>query len=109
MTCFGNRHSASDGERPVAPDGYPHLLWHDEFDGGPLDTGKWSRIPNPNETRMAGDWIKYMSLRDDLVQVRDGSLLLIGVANDNLEADERPFLTGGRLDQGALCLYIRQG
>ena len=87
--------AANAAERPVAPDGYPHLLWHDEFDGGPLDTGKWSRIPNPNETRMAGDWIKYMSLRDDLVQVRDGSLLLIGVANDNLEADERPFLTGG--------------
>ena len=42
--------AANAAERPVAPDGYPHLLWHDEFDGGPLDTGKWSRIPNPNET-----------------------------------------------------------
>ncbi len=71
--------------------GYSRLLWHDEFDGDTLDQGVWSRIPGPGRS----PWDKYMSLRDDLVQVRDGNLVLIGVANDDLKADERPFLTGG--------------
>ena len=83
-------------DRPVAPDGYPHLLWHDEFSCGMLDTGKWSRIPGPGKS----PWNKYMSLRDDLVQVVDGNLVLVGVANDDLKADGRPFLTGGVWSKG---------
>ena len=67
------------------------LLWHDEFDGDTLDKGVWSRIPGPGRS----PWDKYMSLRDDLVQVKDGNLVLVGVVNDDLKADERPFLTGG--------------
>ena len=86
--------------QPVAPDGYPHLLWHDEFDGTSIDTAKWSRIPGPGKS----PWNRYMSLRDDLVQILDGNLVLVGVANDDLKADDRPFLTGGVWSKGLFSL-----
>ena len=75
-----------------APAGYPHLLWHDEFNAKTLNAKKWSRIPEPGKT--FSDWNKYTSRRADLVSLRDGCLVLTGVANDDREADPRPFLQG---------------
>ena len=66
------------------------LVWADEFDG-PLDTNIWQRIPGPG----GSDWDRHMSLRPDLVEMRDGCLVLVGVANHDTAADPRPFLTGG--------------
>ncbi len=84
-----------------APPGYPKLIWHDEFDGDALDDTRWRRIPD----RMGHgpDWSKYTSSRPDLVSVRNGCLVLKGVANDDLAADPRPYLQGqvttrGRFD-----------
>ena len=76
---------------PAPPAGYSRLLWHDEFDGDALDTNSWSRIPGPGSS----PWNRYMSFRDDLVEVKDGNLMLVGVVNSDLKSDDRPFLTGG--------------
>ena len=68
------------------------LIWNDEFEGTALDPLKWERIPAPGENPSA--WRKYTSLRPDLVEVKDGDLILHGVANDDLKADPRPYLQG---------------
>ena len=66
------------------------LDWSDEFNGSRLDTNRWNRCVQGNP-----DWMKHMSTRPDLVQVKGGSLVMWGVANKNRKADPRPFLTGG--------------
>ena len=70
------------------------LLWSDEFDGTALDTNRWSRC----EAGKA-DWMRNMSLRPDLVEVKDGQLVLWGVANSDTNADPRACLTGGVMSQ----------
>ena len=66
------------------------LVWSDEFNGTKLDTKRWSRC-NVGQS----DWNRHMSTRPDLVEVKNGSLVLWGVANSNTNADPRPYLTGG--------------
>ena len=66
------------------------LDWSDEFNGSRLDTNRWNRCVKGNP-----DWMKHMSTRPDLVQVKGGSLVMWGVANKDRNADPRPFLTGG--------------
>lgn len=66
------------------------LVWRDEFNGQSLDTNRWSRCE-----KGTSDWNRHMSTRSGLVQVKDGSLILWGVANNDKSADPRPFLTGG--------------
>lgn len=67
----------------------------DEFDG-PLDTNVWTRI-GPGHA----DWNRHMSVRPDLVEMRDGCLILVGMANSDTNADPRPYLTGGVWNRGA--------
>ena len=66
------------------------LVWHDEFNGDKLDAARWKRC-YPGKA----DWCRYMSIRPDLVQVRDGVLVMTGVANSETNKDARPYLTGG--------------
>ena len=66
------------------------LAWSDEFDGTALDTKRWNRCG-----KGGSDWNRNMSLREDLVQVKDGMLVMWGVANTDTNADPRPILTGG--------------
>jgi len=66
------------------------LAWSDEFNGTAVDTNRWERCPQ------AGcDWALKMSPRADLVEVRDGSLILWGKRNTETNRDPRPILTGG--------------
>ena len=66
------------------------LVWSDEFNGAELDTNRWNRC------KMGmSDWSRHMSTRPDLVELKDGALVLWGVANLNTNDDPRPFLTGG--------------
>ena len=68
------------------------LRFTENFKGPEINKRLWSRI----EGGMKGpDWIKYMSLREDLVYIKDGVVHLKGVVNDKLDEDERPLLTGG--------------
>ena len=66
------------------------LVWSDEFNGTTLDTNRWNRCQKGQS-----DWNRHMSDRPDLVEVKDGVLVLWGVANTDTNADSRPFLTGG--------------
>ena len=52
------------------------LVWSDEFNGTELDTNRWNRC-RPGTS----DWNRHMSTRADLVEVKDGSLVLWGVLN----------------------------
>ena len=66
------------------------LVWSDEFNGTSLDTNRWNRCKQGKS-----DWNLHMSTRADLVEVKDGMLVLWGVANKDTQTDSRPFLTGG--------------
>ena len=80
------------------------LVWHDEFDGTQLDPAKWSRIP-PDPKPEPSAWRKYTSLRPDLVDVKDGELLLHGIVNDDLQADPRPYLQGQVWTSGRFSFF----
>lgn len=67
------------------------LVWSDEFNGTCLDTNRWIRLD-----KGSAPWRKHMSLRPDLVEMKDGALVLWGVANSDLSADERPCTAAGR-------------
>ena len=71
------------------------LVWQDDFDGTGLNTNLWSLIPEGES-----DWDRHMSVRSDLVQVRDGVLELWGKRNTDTNADPRPFVTGGVASMG---------
>ena len=79
-----NREGIADHDR---------MVWSDEFNG-PLDTNVWSRIGAGG-----ADWNRHMSTRPDLVEMRDGCLVLVGVVNTDTNADPRPYLTGGVWNQ----------
>ena len=65
-------------------------LWSDEFNGTALDTTRWNRCG-----KGGSDWNRHMSTRPDLVEVKDGALVLWGVVNTETNKDPRPFITGG--------------
>lgn len=68
------------------------LVWEDNFDqvDGWFDEAVWTKIP-----RGHSDWNNYMSDYDSLFAVRDGKLILRGIANHVFPNDTAPFLTGG--------------
>ncbi|MBD8488943.1 glycoside hydrolase family 16 protein [Echinicola sp. CAU 1574] len=71
------------------------LIWQDEFESDELDTSKWTKIP-PNQA----DWGNYMTSDDRCYAIEDGKIYLKGIQNNDLESDERPFLTGGIYTKG---------
>lgn len=70
-------------------------VWRDDFDGPTLNERDWSRI-GPGKS----DWNRQMSVRPDLVELKDGNLVLWGKLNVDTNADPRPFLTGGVWTKG---------
>ena len=79
---------------PSVTDGW-RLVRGDEFDGPGLDTTMWNRC-----VRGPSDWNRHMSDRPELVEVRDGLLVLKGVRTPADWNDERPFVTGGISSDG---------
>lgn len=78
------------------------LVWRDDFRGRTLDEDKWSRI-----TRGSADWRNYMSLHEDLCEVKGGRLILKAVANDGLDpSDTAAFLTGGVHTKGKFAIGL---
>ncbi len=61
----------------------------DDFNG-PLDTNVWTRIGQG-----PSDWNRHMSTRSDLIEMRDGCLVLVGKVNTQTNDDPRPYITGG--------------
>lgn len=90
---------ASCGSR----EGKWELVWEENFDGTQLDTTVWSRT-----YRGTADWQNTQSLREDLLEVHDGMLVLWGIVNPNpvspealvdgqitIENDTAQYLTAG--------------
>lgn len=75
------------------------LKYTEDFKGNKLDEQLWSRI-GPG----AVDWNRNMSLRPDLVEVKNGQLHAYGVKNNDLSADKRSVLTGGVTTKGRLAV-----
>lgn len=84
------------------------VVWEDNFEGNALDTTVWSRT-----FRGKADWQNTQSQRPDLLEVRNGLLILKGVVNPNpvspselvngqitLEADTAHYLTAGVYSKG---------
>lgn len=84
------------------------LSWHEEFDGGALDTAVWSRTD-----RGKADWNNTQSKLPQLLEVRDGMLVLKGIRNPHrvrpedlpdgritLQADTAEYLTAGVVSKG---------
>lgn len=66
------------------------LVWQDEFAGTQLDPQNWSLCE-----RGTSDWDDTMSKDPRLVEVRNGTLHLHGVVNEDQKKDPPRFLTGG--------------
>lgn len=82
---------AAAAQQAPAPKTKWKLLWKEDFrKTGVLDTTKWSKIP-----RATADWSNYMSSREDLYEVKNGTLILHGIVNDRPDLDTARYLTGG--------------
>ncbi len=68
------------------------LVWEDDFNGTSFDTEVWSKIP-----RGTSDWNNTMADSDELFEVRDGKLILKGIATGD---SQDPYHTGGLWTSG---------
>ncbi len=68
------------------------IVWEDNFDGTTFDSETWSKIP-----RGRPDWKNTMSDDERLFEVRDGKLVLKGIATGD---PKDPYLTGGLWTKG---------
>ena len=75
------------------------LKFTEDFKGTKLDGKLWTRIGEGTS-----DWNRNMSLRPDLVAVKDGQLHAYGVKNSDLSADKRSVLTGGVSTKGRFAV-----
>lgn len=75
------------------------LKFTEDFKGTKLNEKLWSRIDKGNP-----DWCKKMSLRPDLVTVKDGQLHCWGRKNADLASDPRTHLTGGVSTRGKFAM-----
>jgi len=75
------------------------LKYTEDFKGTKLNEKLWSRI-GPGSS----DWNRNMSLRPDLVAVKNGQLHAYGVKNDDLASDKRSVLTGGVTTRGRFAV-----
>ena len=74
------------------------LKFTENFDAASLNEKLWTRIEgNPLS---GADWIKNISARPDLAEVKGGILHLKGVRNDDLSSDSRRVLAGGVSTKG---------
>ncbi len=66
------------------------LVWEENFESETIDYSVWSHTG-----RGSADWQKTQSPDPRCYGFRDGNLLLIGIKNDDLQADTAEYLTGG--------------
>jgi len=72
------------------------LVWEENFDRKDhIDDAVWSKIP-----RGRADWNNYMSPFDSCYALRDGNLVLRGIANHTQQSDTAAYLTGGVYTHG---------
>ncbi len=80
------------GAAPAPKDGYAFKLrFTENFNGKKLNAKLWKRIEAGKP-----DWNRNMSLREDLVSVKNGIVSIRGIRNDGKDpSDTRRVLTGG--------------
>lgn len=72
------------------------LVWEENFDQTDgFDESVWSKIP-----RGGADWNNYMSDFDSCYAMKEGNLVLRGLANYSLPNDTAPYITGGVYSKG---------
>lgn len=71
------------------------LVWEDEFKGKSIDESKWAFIP-----RGDSEWNRYMSDHPSLYEIKDGNLIIRGIANNVAADDTASYLTGGIYTKG---------
>ncbi len=71
------------------------LVWEEQFEGNSPDSTVWSRI-----MRGQSDWNNYMTTADTCYAMRDGNLVLRGIAAYDGCNDSVPYLTGGLFTKG---------
>lgn len=71
------------------------LVWEEQFDGDAPDSAVWTRI-----NRGTSDWNNYMTTADTCYTMRDGNLVLRGIAAYEGDNDSVPYLTGGVFTKG---------
>ena len=75
---------------PKAADNGWQLVWEETFDSTDVNPEVWSRIDRGNV-----DWNNYMTKADTCYEMRDGNLVLKGIAAYEGDGDSVPYLTGG--------------
>ena len=78
------------------------LKYTENFDGTALNRRLWRRIEGRPDS--GADWQRNISPRPDLVEVKDGELILKGVRNDDTSADSRRVLAGGVSTSGLFAM-----
>ncbi len=93
-TPSGKDDGSSDTPTPTPPAPAPtawKLVWEENFNKtGVIDNSVWTKIP-----RGVSDWDRHMSSYDGLYDVKDGNVVLKGMANPGLKTDNTAYLTGG--------------
>lgn len=74
------------------------LKFTENFSAASLNEKLWTRIEG--DPRSGADWLKNISSRRDLSEVKGGILHLKGVRNDDLSSDPRRVLAGGVSTKG---------
>lgn len=71
------------------------LVWEENFESERMDWSVWSKT-----VRGTADWADTQSADERCYGFRNGNLILMGIINDDLEADTARYLTGGVVTQG---------
>ena len=102
-SAFGARDASARKPRAMAKPAQAPIVWKlqytEDFKGTNLNEKLWSRIDQGES-----DWNRNMSLRDDLVEVRDGQLHAYGLKNVDTSSDSRTFLTGDVSTKGRFAV-----
>lgn len=76
------------------------LVWKETFKGKSINSNYWSKIP-----RGTSDWKRYMSDHPSLYETKSGKLILHGVENKGIAAEDTArFLTGGIFTKGKFSI-----
>lgn len=67
------------------------LIWNDDFNND-LNDSNWTKI---KRKRSDLPWQRFMSDNEACYDVKDGSLILRGILNNDLKSDTARYLTGG--------------
>ena len=78
------------------------LRYTEDFNGKSLNKSLWARISGTADS--GADWQRNISTLPDLVEVKNGALVLKGVRNEDAASDPRSVLAGGVTTKNRFCM-----